>query len=231
MRTWILAVGLAVGAVGCGDDEPAGGGGSGGSGGGGSGAGGSEECSEFIPPEVGAPVQQIPVVIQNATATTIYLGATDFGCSSPPPYQTTTVGGDAVKSYLGACEFTCADVANGGCNCAADCALPTVILLAPGGSYTTSWSPGIFESVEMPEECYSDPTCIAPTCLLPRPASDPLLFGSSGYPTVTCSAMDCDCTPDASGSCQIQDATTSGTEVLASTQWNPGDETITIVFE
>jgi hypothetical protein len=229
MRAWFWALGLGLGAWGCGAEvvpEPGGSG----PGVGGSGVGGSGDCEEFFPKESGVPAKPVPVILRNDTATTLYLREIMDECS-PPQYEAETLAGDELRTSFGSCASTCADVANGQCGCFLGCGGLVVVLLAPGGSYEMAWSRRLYDSRELPSACYAVDGC-EPACFVPRTADEPLIFRAEGYPTVTCSSnRDCGCVPGAGGTCDIFEAAVSGTPVQASTQWNPGDETITIVFE
>jgi len=248
MKTSLVAVALLSFFVGCGDDsQPAGGGGSGpaggnggaggsggegGSGGDGGSGGGSDECDPYIDGQ-GPPVQTITITVRNATATPIYLGETQKSCGGSPHYRAETVAGDPVKTDLEVCEQTCSGLAQGGCECAADCAQQSVTVIYPAGSVELSWTAVVYENEAMPEACYFDEVCAAPSCVSPASPNEALEFIVDAYSALAnCAEAICDCDGGVAGSCTVEGATlVSGPAVAGAAVWNPSDDSIAIIFE
>lgn len=231
----------------CGDDSPAGGGGSGGdgtgatgatggtntggaTGGGGDGAGGGF-CDEYTLPL--PPVQTVPVTVVNNTAAPIYLGKTTGDCSTSVGFTTETLAGQPVKAQLEVCEMTCEELVTGSCGCAADCALPFVVMVHPGGSYELSWTAIVYNDVAMPASCYGDGNCVAPTCPLGDVPGESLRFLVDGYSELgDCAAAPCTCDGGVAGSCTLTDATiVAGAATVASGEWAVSDTGVTITFQ
>ncbi|MBL8744214.1 MAG: hypothetical protein JNK04_24070, partial [Myxococcales bacterium] len=120
----------------------------------------------------------------------------------------------------------------GGCECLADCAQPSVIMIHPGGMADLSWTAVVYEPEAMPEECYADPSCAAASCVSPA-AAGPLVFFVDGYSELAdCSQAICDCDGGESGACIVEGATlVSGTPVAASSPWSPSEGSIGITFQ
>ncbi|MFO0549037.1 MAG: hypothetical protein U0271_11660 [Polyangiaceae bacterium] len=220
-----LAISAVVALTGCGSEVSTGGaGGQGGNGGG-------DSCSIFHGAE--EPVELVNLTVVNHSANPIYLGDTQQGCGTPLLYSAETLSGDPVKTVMQACELTCSDLAQSSCGCAADCAIPTVIMILPNGSYSMTWARSVFEPTSMPLACYADPDCYSDTCLEGKDATAALRFSVAAYPELgDCSQAICDCDPGTVGSCVVDGATiVGGAPVSASTDWSPGDPDIVITVQ
>lgn len=250
MKTMLAALVVLSFAAGC-DNEvtPAGGGGngpnggSGGEGGGDGGAGGdgaggdggsggAGECQQYIDQE-GPPVQTVPIMIRNGGETPIYLGVPKPDCGGSPLYRAETPAGDPVQTNIAACEQTCSGLVQGGCECLAECAEPSVLMIYPGGSAELDWTAVIYESQAMPAECYGDQSCVQPTCVSPVLPPAELMFFVDAYADVAdCSEAICDCDGGESGSCIVEGATlVSGAPATASGEWSQSADSINIMFE
>lgn len=246
MKTMLAAVVVLSFAAGCdsevtplGGGDPVGGNGDGGSsdggngnGGDGIGGGGSDECEQYIDQQ-GPPVQTVPISIRNGGANPIYLGVPKQTCAGDPLYRAETPAGDPVQTDRTACEQTCSELTQSGCDCAAECAQPAVIMIHPGGQAELSWTAVIYQSEAMPEVCYSEPSCAQPTCISPVTPPSSLTFFIDGYPDLAdCSEAICDCDGGESGACFVEGATlVAGTPVEASAEWAQSDISIGFTFE
>ena len=241
----LLVLGFAVGCESKVEDGGSGGdggsgatgasGGQGGDGGGtagNGGTGGNTDCSAYQ--QLNNPPQEVvSVVLQNDSAKPVYIGSLEAGCSGITGYRAETPNGEPVKTELQLCEFSCIDLALGSCGCPADCAQPIVTMIYPGGSYATSWVKQIFAPEEMPAECYNDPGCVQPSCMMGDLPNSPLVFLADGYPDLgDCNEAICDCDGGLVGSCIVSGATiVSGTPAVAQTEWDATADTITLRFE
>jgi|SRR6478752_6253982 len=132
------------------DDLPAGGNAQGGSanqaGGGNGGKGGSAAACPSYPDDAGS---FIGVDIINQTATTLYLGQPEVTCEAEPLFSVTDQNGSLLRSPS-RCRSGCGADAGG---CTAICLYPAAIELAPGATFSTSWS-GLFDlDVDLPDSC------------------------------------------------------------------------------
>jgi hypothetical protein len=139
----------------------------------------------------------------------------------------------------GVCEFTCESLQEHGMECPTICPLAPLIYLEPGGTHVELWTGLYHESRTMPDACWHSPEYAGDgQCMQ-------LITAPDGTYTVTargwtgvdnCAGGSCLCSPDASGSCQLdamQSASlTAGTERDASaTLSHPSETTVEIVFE
>lgn len=211
-----------------GPGDPGGSGGPGGTGG--SGGNGGDVCEAFVPPDV--LVEPVTVRLVNKTGANLYLGEKTWGCVSSLGFTIEDGNGQPLKPARFACELSCEHLQQGSCACVADCAEPVVTLVAPDGAYEVRWAGTVFETANMPAECFWDTTCVAPCLVESAPPAQTLAFQSSGWNQIDCGESGCPtCTPDASGTCTIPGyAIVDGLEHQASTSWN-GEGEITIAFE
>ncbi len=165
-------------------------------------SGGGGECSDYLP---GTPTwTKTTVRLVNNTAGTLYLGS--LGGCALDAFTLKDPKGNPLKWQLAPCEQTCVAQQNGSCQCAADCALPPVFLIPPGGAHETVWKGSIFATTKMPAACFKDPTCAAAGCLFEQAAPDGVLeVQGTLWDSITgCTMMGvCTCDPGTAGSCQI----------------------------
>lgn len=155
----------------------------------------------------------LPVTIRlaNKRAANVYLGQSTPGCASGPSFTLEDASGHALNHSPDVCDRTCAELMHSSCACGAGCAAPVVTLVAPGGHVDLPWDGWTFVDATMPAECYADPACAGPACLVPIIPSGPLTVRATAHAAATGCAGTCvDCTPDASGSCIVPGATTVG---------------------
>lgn len=163
----------------------------------------------------------VSIRLANKRAANVYLGQLMPGCASGPGFTLEDASGHKLNHSPDVCDRTCAELQLSSCACEADCAAPTVTLVAPGGHVDLPWAGWIFVDATMPAECYADPACVGPTCLVPVTPSRPLTVRATAHAEVAgCSGACIDCTPDASGSCIVPGATTvGGTAIEATGTW------------
>lgn len=231
-----IVVGLAL--VGCGGSSTsdaatggtAGTSGTGGTGGtaGGGGAGGATGCSAFA--DAPAPPGGMTIRLENARTAPIYLGG-GANCAPAPLYSLEGPTG-ALALDASNCGSTCQDLQQHGTYCTGGCQQPLGVRIDPGGHYDASWSGVTYQPETMPASCYWDPGSATASCdrqILPDAGSYSAL--ASAATGVTCSNATCSCTPDASGSCQIQGATLSGTKLSAKASFDYPTSLVTVIFQ
>jgi hypothetical protein len=173
------------------------------------------DCGEYLDGEAEKAVE---VVIENHTDDFIYFGST--GCESTPRFRLYE-DGEHVDLLEGPCAWSCADLQeSSGLACTADCAVPDVIAIAPGGSYAMTWSGLVGRNATMPASCYADPESAQTTCPMLVPAPQKTFeVGALLFATVGCFAGDC-CEPNDEGHCVVSGFSASpngeGHEVRAS---------------
>lgn len=169
----------------------------------------------------------------NKSNSNVYLGQPSPGCSVNLGFTLEDANMTALKPSRDDCEFTCEELQQGSCACPAGCAAPVVTLLAPSGHYDIGWPGTVFDSAQMPSQCFQDQSCSQSPCLLEKSApAGPLTMKSSawsmamGCPNGTCF----DCTPSAAGNCTLFGATSvGGTEIKAEVKWM-GESLVEIDF-
>jgi hypothetical protein len=167
------------------------------------GVAGGGECSDYLPR---TPTwAKATVRLRNSTGATLYLGSSG-GCAFDP-FTLKDPKGEALKWQLAPCEQTCVAQQNGSCACAADCAIPPVFLIPPGGAFETTWEGSIFAKTNMPAACFRDPMCAAGGCLFEQAAPEGALeVQGTLWDSIAGCPMGmgaCTCDPGTAGSCQI----------------------------
>ena len=226
LRTFVplAAAGLPLLLLACGEVtiEP----GSGGAGGGG------DPCAPFVS-EAPTP-QPVTLRLVNATEAPIYLGEETPSCSVAVGFTLEDDGGAPLKASQGSCEPTCSELTQYTCGCPADCALPVVTMIAPGGIYEIGWPGLVFEAATMPAECFADPACAGSSCLIAsEPPPPPLVFRSAAWTGVDCGgAPTCSGDPDRAGTCISGDGrpTGAGAKRAARATWT-GAGPLDLVFQ
>ena len=208
--------------------------GSGGSAGGG-GSAGAAACGELVKNETGSPVD---VRLVNHTSADIFVhgGSGGAACGGLRPFIVKDQNGDEVALRPpGSCEATCE---SGSCICTITyTCLPTpIVRIVPEGSVTMKWNGLVVESRDVPTSCVGSADCKSSgettTCSALIAPEVALSFIGSAWPAVTCGTGTCStCTPDAKGSCQVDEfSNVSGDVVQATGTWSPGAGTLDIVF-
>ncbi len=207
--------------------------GSGASGSTGGSGGGGAECSGF---EDTTTVTTVTVTVQNATAQAIYLGGTD--CEIDIDLRLFDAADQPVRFRDGVCHFTCSELQVTDAVCAAGCALPPIVMIAPGGSYELTFNGTMLDPVEMPTSCYFNADFATGTCdqRVVAPTGG-YAFAVTGYDDSWCPLDQpgaCECTPNASGNCTVEQFgdILSGQGVEARASFNfPSDDTVELVFD
>jgi hypothetical protein len=96
--------------------------------------------------------------------------------------------------------------------------VPTLIRVDPGGYLETQWSGTVFDSREMPVDCYVDLNTASASCRqrVGAPAGE-YAFATSAGTSATCDGKSCDCTPGPSGSCEVPSGGQIGGSTLKAT--------------
>lgn len=223
----LMSVALSTFPSGCGGNA---GGGSGGGGDGGS--GGAGVCEAFVT----EPAQTaVTVRIVNDTASDLYIGPEAAGgCGEVDPFSVQDAGGQPLGWRLQQCSFTCEMLQTGGCGCTADCPIPVVWRIVPGGALEVPWNGTVFTSETMPDECYDASCGVGVSCLVEREPEGALTLEAAAWSEVTgsCGAS-CTCTPDGTGSCAIDsgDAVVGGNGIFAKAEVGAPGAEVEIVFQ
>jgi hypothetical protein len=210
-----------------------------------SGAGGdaANACPDLPADEPSAgPVE---VRIRNGRAAPVYIGGSANACENVPPGATDPIGyfdltnaaGESVAIGGRSEAFFCASLREAACGCeAVDCVAPAALKIAPGATYTYTWSGAAFDFIEAPEGCQDG--CCASTqlgCSLQRAvqAGDLTVSVAASEPgdDTVCGSVDCGCTPDASGYCFIQGAIALGFLPVERTFAYPSETSVEVVIE
>jgi hypothetical protein len=214
------------------------GGGPGGGGGGGtttsssgsSGSGGSANCGDYADQSSTNPVT---ATVRNQTANDLYLSA--LGCTGNIRMKLADANGTPMEWGGEACLYSCEDMQGEPFGCTADCAVPPVILVEPGGSYALEWSGMVFASADMPTACYFDPASASGGCKQHQQAGAAVytLTAQAWTTADNCDGGSCACAVDSNGSCQLPGfPNVSGTAVEASATVDyPTATSLEIVFQ
>lgn len=188
------------------------------------GSGGGAACASFLPPE-GPPWKPVTVRFTNTQKVPLYLGNVG-GCGGGDPFTITDANGTVLLSRGGPCAYTCADLQKTSCACAADCAAPVIVYIAPGASLERIWQGSIFTASTMPTRCFSDATC-GDNCLIEEAPTGKLTFSASLWTSADgCDPAACSCDPGLKGTCEIiGPATVGGTETKGTAVLNVGADT------
>ena len=148
---------------------------------------------------VGPPVY---IQIRNDGDAPIYLddslcfGATRIDILGPLPDL------QPVRTLLKPCEWTCDQaVFNGGhlCESCSQCDYSHVLLLAPGGTVSVQWSGVSYQQHVLPEACQN----CGGSCTAAVQASKGLYSMIARAHSAITDCLECSCTPDAQGTCQL----------------------------
>jgi hypothetical protein len=196
------------------------------------GSGGGVSCDDF---KDESSAGTVTFRLTNARPTPIYLGGGN-GCGPAELYGLEGPAG-LVQKYANGCGNTCEMLQHQGDYCAGGgaCQIPSVVMIAPGGHYDTTWAALDYVTQNMPLSCYFEPQYAPPTC-------SQRVAAQAGTYTVSSTAMTdldcldvgiCPCIPDASGSCEIPySGTPSGTSVDAATKFElTGTQMVEVTFQ
>jgi hypothetical protein len=217
-RRWAAAAVLLALGAGCG-------GSTGGSGNATGGAGGTGSCDAFED----APAASITsVILRNARSDAIWV-STGATCAFGPPFSLRDSSGASLPLSLDTCGNSCQELMqHGPYGCPALCAIPPVIRIDAGGSYTLDWGPSTLSTVHMPSACYFTPPSAVASCqqIVEVPAGSYEFSADAGT-----ACPDCSCVPDATGSCESPGGTVSGTTLSANMTASLPAESVEIVFQ
>jgi hypothetical protein len=216
--------------------DPGGTGGAGGTGGEGGegGEAGSVSCDAF---EDGAELN-LPVVIKNLTAHTIYVEG-PFGTCSDPEFFEAFDANDDELSVGTMCINSCAEVRDHDIDfCEPLCHESTLLTLEAGASYSTIWRGLKQEWVAVPHECrapgLADGHCSVRRSVVPGTVR----FSAHGGTQLACQSPGfcTECQPDSHGTCISQDAKPDGALTSADSELEfitppTGAEPIELKFE
>jgi len=194
----------------------------------------ASECEPFL--DTTEEATPVTVAIENDSPDPIFLVST--GCSSEVELLLRDGDGAYVDRGIGSCgPQTCEQLMEEPrYDCAALCAQPPTVMVAPGGRYETTWDGFVFTQTEMPSGCFADATTQGQAS-----CSQKLVAGEGVYTAgfnvataITCNGgapdQDCTCTPDEDGVCVIDFGyADSMTEVTGQAQY-PSETQIDIVF-
>ncbi|MEZ4221018.1 MAG: hypothetical protein R3B13_08815 [Polyangiaceae bacterium] len=208
------------------------GGGSGGGigGGGAGGAAGGINCGGF---EDQPSPNQVTLRIENKTQAPIYVGGGN-GCGPSPLYGLQGPSGE-VPLIPSGCGYTCEDLQQHGDICPDACMIPPVFMITPGGHLDAPWSGLTYRQETMPAACYFESQYAPPTCQR-EVVAEKGTYGviASAATELLCNfAGQCTCTPDTSGSCQIDYGGSPSGALLAakaSFEW-PSASLVLVTFQ
>ena len=212
----VAAIGLA--APGCGSEVDGGGG---------------ESCDAYLDEAPAA--APVTLRFRNERAEAIYLGS-QIGCGVLVPFTLRDASGAVLPWHLDGCGFTCETSQDFSGGCAADCAIPPVFLIAPGGHHDLTWTGVVVETVDMPQACYAEGGASETCERRVNPAAGSYEVTGEAFTEVTgCDPSQgaCTCEPSAEGSCQLDyTATISGAPITTvATLAYPDQGMIEIVFQ
>lgn len=147
----------------------------------------------------------VSVTIRNTSAEPIYISG--LGCTNNLDLRLYDAADNMLSYQRGACHFTCEQLQQSSAVCAADCAVPPVVMIAPGGTHELAWDGTIHQSAPMPTGCHLEPEYAAGSCDQRVVAPEGTYqFELTAHDDSWCppdSESECACTPDANGSCTV----------------------------
>ena len=171
----------------------------------------------------------IPVHIKNLRTTDILVGDPMKPCRLMP-FFFVGAGGDpppvwspSPPSMVPSCDSL---MSNGACSGDAQCLPPVLARIVPGGTYTTTWAGFDWNSDAMPGSCYANPTCNSTICWYPRTSGGSRNVDVEVASMPLCGGSPCTCTPDASGSCEVQGPFTGDVSPFGGGMWTSGQATM-----
>ncbi len=170
----------------------------------------------------------VVATVRNEGSAPIFL--TGVGCSFDIELSVTDPDGTDRVWKNGDCAFTCEDLQDNAGVCAAACAIPPVIMIAPGGSYDIEWNGALLEDAEMPEGCFFEPQSPGPqACYQRRVAVDgDYTLSTNVWPEVF-DFDDVKCNPGPKGSCQLDAQVTGEVRAASGVVSYPSETKVDIV--
>lgn len=195
----VAAIGAAFSALGC-------------SSGGGDG-GACDAYKNEAPPE-----SPITVRFTNDKSEPIFLGS-QVGCGDIKPFALIDANDKSVEWHRPGCLQSCESIMAGQqIGCTADCLIPPVYLIEPGGHKDIAWQGTIFESITIDASCVPDPSTGNACQREARPAAGTYTIIGEAFLTASgCAAgAECACEPSVDGWCQLESSATVGSETVTS---------------
>lgn len=150
-----------------------------------------------------SPANDVTVRFTNATSSALYVGM-QGGCGALAPFEIHDPSGNVLTWTLGSCDQTCETLRKGQFACSALCAIPPLVVIAPGGHHDFTWNGTVFEQVAMPAACYGTAGSARPTCSRQVIAEAARYeFIGTSWLSADCGSAACLCTPSSDGSCTI----------------------------
>ena len=178
------------------------------------------------------PSPAVEVTLRNAGAEPVFFVRTS-GCDYIDPLAVAGPDGDTpVQWTLQGCSFTCSQISAGACSCPAACAQDSVLQLAPGGTYTITWSGARYEPIQAPPECVDDGGFGTDCLQVLQAAPGAYILTSVGGSEVT-GCLDpngCTCTPNDEGWCDILATGVGGLERAAQATLDYPGTAVELVF-
>jgi hypothetical protein len=180
---------------------------------------------------------EVTVRYVNASAETIYIGRTKYECAAEDPFALYSATGENLSPRFKRVTSDCmtCEAMQQSLGCPEICEFGILVEIQPGGSYETTWTATLFQSVAMPKACYANPDSTFDKCARAVQAPDgEYRVVASAWSDVECQLdAGCDCRPSGSGSCSIEDrAVVAGTprEVSAVLDY-PAQKQVELRFE
>ncbi len=164
---------------------------------GGSGAGGGQGCDAYKDAKPGA---EITVQFQHSgSGGAIYILPKVFDCGEEVLFRLSNSKGTELLLEPSDCGVTCEQLQTSPGGCGAACQAPKVLRVANGSSYDYKWPGATYDQVEMPSQCFLDPSGGNASCrrrATPAPGTYTIAAEAAGE------CVDCVCDfPNASGFC------------------------------
>jgi hypothetical protein len=173
------------------------------------GAGGVAACNSFAD-DTG---YTLLVHIKNEMSHTIYLGAEDMSCSSPPLY-TVEDGTRTELPPLSGCVASCQAVMTGSAaSCPAVCPAPATVALEPGQTIDLPWDGRFGVPQTLPSQCMKDalPGVSCTQAQKVEPGVYTFLARAGDERQCLLAGGNCSCASNANGGCTAASSLISGT--------------------
>jgi hypothetical protein len=212
--------------------------------GGSDGAGDSDGSCEPLTQQ-GPAEPTISIVLENQGENTIYVdgarGLEDQWCLGELlPFSIERVDtGETLRPEKGWCPSLCASLGDwyfceGGA-CPPECPdHPPPIRIDPGGSHTIAWTAVAYRGIQLPPHCVGcehEPVTLA--CDVAERLERDIDYEFSAWAGSAPDCLDCDCEPDAEGSCVLEQwgVGIAGPKVVASAITTGRPDALTIAFD
>ncbi|UQA61340.1 hypothetical protein [Polyangium aurulentum] len=190
-------------------------------------------CEAFL----NEPGTTVTIRLKNERAEPIFIGSR-ASCFDAPPFTLRNVGNQILDIGGSGCGSSCEGMQEHGLlTCADACSAPSMLMIAPGGHFETTWDGRLNHTVTMPAECVKgieeqDRTC---TQRVTAPRSLYQVSAQAFLDVRDCGALagPCSCKPSADGSCDVLDPGAVGPASLTmvSSLNYPDESTVELVFQ